>query len=117
MNIFQRFDAKYMVQSCRMTRVDPENKRFLSPHHSMAILNQLPEDIPWLEILVFIVSISLVLTVINYIVLNDPNEQPVSFGVAIPEQCTAQWKGEVLDRPSIKVFASDHSMSLQKNSY
>ena len=83
----------------------------------MDILNQLPEDVPWLEILIFIISIGLVLTVFNYVVLNDSNEQPVSFDVPIPEQCAAEWKGEVLDRPSIKVFASHHSMSLQKDSY
>ena len=100
-----------------MTRVDPENKPFLSPHHSMAILNQLPEDVPWLEIWIFIISIGLVLTVFNYTVLNDSNEQPVSFDVPIPEQCSAEWKGEVLDRPSIKVLASHHSMSLQKDLY
>ena len=82
----------------------------------MDILNQLPEDVPWLEILIFIFSISLVLTVFNYVVLNDSNEQPVSFDVPIPEQCAAQWKGEVLDQPSIKVFASHDSMSLQKGS-
>lgn len=83
----------------------------------MAILNQLPDDVPWLEILIFIISIGLVLIVFNYVVLNDSNEQPATFDVPIPEQCAAQWKGEVLDRPSIKVSASHHSMSLQKDSY
>lgn len=78
----------------------------------MAILSQLPEDVPWLEILIFIASIGLVLTVFNYIVLIDSNEQPVSFDVPIPEQCGAQWEGDILDRPSIKVFQSHHSMSL-----
>ena len=82
----------------------------------MDYFNQLAEDVPWLDILIFILSIGLVLTVFNYIVLNDSNEQPVAFDVPIPEQCGPQWKGEVLDRPSIKVFASHHSMSLQKGS-
>ncbi|KAK0507168.1 hypothetical protein JMJ35_010206 [Cladonia borealis] len=72
----------------------------------MANSNQLPENVPWLEILIFILSIGLVLTVFNYIVLNDSNEQPVTFDVPIPEQCGPQWKGEVLDRPSIKVSGS-----------
>lgn len=83
----------------------------------MATFNQLPEVVPWLEILISILSIGLVLTVFNYIVLNDSNEQPVNFDVPIPEQCGPQWKGEVLDRPSIKVFASHHTVSLQKDSY
>ena len=83
----------------------------------MAILYQLPDGVPWLEILIFVVSIGLVLAVFNYVVLNDNNEQPVPFHVPIPEQCAAEWKGEVLDRPSIKVFASHHSMSSQKDSY
>ena len=101
-----------------MTRVwTPENKPFLPPHHPMDYFNQLAEDVPWLDILIFILSIGLVLTVFNYIVLNDSDEQPVAFDVPIPEQCGPQWKGEVLDRPSIKVFASHHSMSLQKGSY
>ena len=82
----------------------------------MDIFNQLPEDVPWLEILIFIISITLVWTVFYYVVLNDSNEQPVSFDVPIPEQCAAQWKGEVLDQPSIKVFASYHSMSLHNDS-
>ena len=90
---------------------------FLPPPHPMAYFNQLAEDVSWLEILIFILSIGLVLTVFNYVVLNDSNEQPVAFDVPIPEQCGPQWKGEVLDQPSIKVFASHHSMSLQKGSY
>ena len=115
-----RFGAKYTPEVSKLQNdacVDPENKPFLSPHHSMANFNQLPEDVPWLEISIFILSIGLVLIVFNYIILNDSNEQPVTFDVPIPEQCAPQWKGEVLDRPSIKVFASHHSISLQKDSY
>ncbi len=83
----------------------------------MANLSQLPEETPWLEILIFVVSIGLVLIIFNYTVLNDSNGQPVTFDVPIPEQCVPQWKGEVLDRPSIKVLASRYSMSLHKDLY
>ena len=107
------YSSKLQNDAC----VDPENKPFLSSHDSMANLNQFTEVVPWLEIFIFVVSIGLVLTVFNYIVLNDSNEQPVTFDVPIPEQCSPQWKGEVLDRPSIKVFASQHSTLLQKHSY
>lgn len=66
--------------------------------------NQLPTDLPWLEICIFFGSVIFVVTFFNYVVLSPDEERPVSFKIPIPEQCSPNWKGEVLEEPSIKVL-------------
>ena len=65
--------------------------------------NQLPSDLPWLEICIFFGSIILVVTVFNHVVLSPDEERPALFKVRIPEQCNPDWKGDVLAELSIKV--------------
>ena len=65
--------------------------------------NQFPIGLPWLEICIFFGSTILLITVFNYIVLSPDEERPALFKVPIPEQCSLDWKGEVLEEPSIKV--------------
>jgi hypothetical protein len=69
----------------------------------MDTLNHLPDQVPWLEVLIFIISIICVITAFNYTVLNDSDEQPANCHVPLPKQCDPEWKGEVLEQPSIKV--------------
>ena len=61
----------------------------------MALLDQLPSTIPWLEGLIFILSIVLVFVVFDYTVLNDGIERPSNYSVPIPAQCKQGWKGDV----------------------
>ena len=75
--------------------------------------HHLQVNLPVPEFLVFAVSIVLVFTVFRYAVLNDSHEQPVSFKVPAPPQCDPKWNGEIVDNPSIKVFASCMSLSVQ----
>lgn len=62
-------------------------------------------EIPWFELLVIAISTGFIFIVFNQIVLNDSAEQPVNFSVSTPEQCKPDWKGDVLEQPSIKVLA------------
>ena len=80
----------------------------------MDTLSHLPDKVPWLELSIFVISIALVFTVFNYTVLNDSDERPATIEVPIPEQCDPKWRGEVLEKPSIKVFTPDDSMRLRK---
>jgi len=70
----------------------------------MDTLNNLSAEVSWLEISVFVFSVALVFVVFNYTVLDNGDERPFTFKVPIPEQCSPEWKGEVLEEPSIKVF-------------
>jgi len=72
----------------------------------MAILSHFPIEVPLFGLLIFIVSIGFVFTIFNYTVLNDSAEQPITFNIPIPEQCKPDWKGEVLEEPSIRVTSS-----------
>lgn len=72
----------------------------------MEIVNDFPNEVPWLESFIFIISIGFVFIVFNHTVLNDSAEQPASFTVPVPEQCNPCWEGEVLEKPSIKVSYS-----------
>ena len=71
----------------------------------MAAVSHLPDDVPWREVFIFLISILLSFAVWNYVCLNDSDEQPVSFHIPIPEQCNPTWRGDVLEQPSIKVAA------------
>jgi hypothetical protein len=81
----------------------------------MDTLNDFPADFPWLEISIFFFSLLFVFTIFSYAVLNNGDERPVTFNVSIPEQCSPEWKGEVLDEPSIKASPSTHIPDLQKD--
>ncbi|KAL2055014.1 hypothetical protein ABVK25_004836 [Lepraria finkii] len=72
----------------------------------MDTLNDLPIQVTWLEISIFVISIVLIFTVFNYTVLNDSDEQPVNFEIPVPKQCDPEWKGELLEQPGIKVSGS-----------
>ena len=65
--------------------------------------DQFPTDLPWLEICIFFGSIVLVISVFNHVVLSPDEERPIPFRVPIPKQCSPEWKGELLEEPSIKV--------------
>ncbi|KAK3176145.1 hypothetical protein OEA41_007467 [Lepraria neglecta] len=65
-----------------------------------------PDQVIWLEISIFVISIVLIFTVFNYTVLNDSDEQPVNFEIPVPKQCDPEWKGELLEQPGIKVSGS-----------
>lgn len=69
----------------------------------MDILNHPPAQLPWLEVSIFVSSVVFVFAVFKYIVLDDDEGRPVSFKVPIPEQCSPEWEGEVLEEPTIKV--------------
>lgn len=57
-----------------------------------------------LGILLFIFSLTAVFTAFKYAVLNDSSGNgAVTFKVPVPEACSPQWNGTVLDEPSIKV--------------
>ena len=65
--------------------------------------NPLP-NVPWLEILIFALSIAIVFIVFDHTVLNDSTEQPVALNVPVPEQCRANWKGKILQEPKLRVL-------------
>ena len=70
-----------------------------------------PADLPWLEVFIFVLSITLVFTVLNYTVLSNDDERLSGFklrGIYVPEQCNPDWQGEVLLEPSIKVLGTTH---------
>ena len=72
----------------------------------MDLLYHLPATVSWVEVLVFAVSIGFVIAVFKYTVLSDSSEQPAPFKLPTPEQCRSDWKGEVLDKPSLTVLSS-----------
>lgn len=69
----------------------------------MDLINHIHTEVPWLDLIILVISTGFVFAVFNYTVLNDSAEQPISFNLPIPEQCNPHWKGEVLEEPSIKV--------------
>ena len=71
----------------------------------MDILNHPPAQLPWLEIAIFVSSVVFVFAVFNHVVLDDEKDGPVNFKVPVPEQCSPEWKGEVLQEPTIKVLS------------
>ena len=69
----------------------------------MDTLDDRPAQLPWLEISIFVLSVLFVIAVFNYIVLDDDEERPVNLKVPVPEQCSSEWKGELLEKPTTKV--------------
>ena len=62
-----------------------------------------PDQLPWLEISIFLLSIVVIFATLKITVLDDDEERSVHFQVPVPEQCSPDWKGEILDEPTVKV--------------
>ena len=62
-----------------------------------------PAQWPWLEISTFVFTVVFVFVAFRTKVFGDGEEESVTFQIPIPEQCSAEWKGEVLEEPTIKV--------------
>ena len=74
--------------------------------HSLPIaaMDNSPARLPWFEISVILLPIVFLFAVFKVRVLHhDDEENPVHFRVPIPEQCSSDWKGELLERPTVKV--------------
>lgn len=71
----------------------------------MDTLNDPPVQLPFVQISIFLLSVVFVFAAFKYIVLDDDEERPVQLKVPVPEQCSPEWKGEILDEPTIKVFS------------
>ncbi len=71
----------------------------------MDTLDHPQAQLPWLEIFIFLSSVVFVFAVFKYVVLDDDEEGPVNFKVLVPEQCSPEWKSEVLQEPTIKVLS------------
>ena len=69
----------------------------------MDTLNNPPAQLPRLEIFIFVLSVVFVFAVFKSVVLADEEERPVNYRVPVPEQCSPEWNGEVLEEPTIKV--------------
>ena len=82
----------------------------------MDTTNDPSAQLPWLEISIFVLSVVVVFTVFNHIVLYDDEERPVNFKVPVPEQCSSEWEGELLEKPTIKVRPVDMVVSKLKKS-
>lgn len=73
-----------------------------------------PAQLPWLELSVILLPIVFLFAVFKVAVLHHHHEEdPVHFKVPIPEQCSSDWKGELLERPTVKV-ASLFGMAVKK---
>ncbi|CAD6579898.1 MAG: Meiotic Sister-Chromatid recombination aldehyde dehydrogenase [Alectoria sarmentosa] len=72
----------------------------------MDTLNDSPVQLPVVQISIFLLSVVFVSAAFKYIVLDDDEERPVQLEVPVPEQCSPEWKGEVLDEPTIKISES-----------
>ena len=58
-------------------------------------------DLASLEVLIAVASIAAILGFFYIVSLE--SEAPVRFTVSVPDQCDAEWKGEILENPNIKV--------------
>lgn len=72
---------------------------------AMGTLNDPPVQLPFVQISILLLSVVFVFAAFKYIVLDDDEERPVQLEVPVPEQCSPEWKGEILDEPTIKVFS------------
>ena len=73
-----------------------------------------PAPLPWLEISIILLPIFFLFAVFKVTVFHhDDEEKVVHFRVPIPEQCSSDWKGELLERPTVKV-ASLFDMAVKK---
>lgn len=70
---------------------------------SIPAMDNPPVQLPWLEISIFLLSIVIIFAALKIIVLNDDEERLVHFQVPVPEQCSPDWKGEILEDPTVKV--------------
>ena len=68
----------------------------------MDALNDLAQ-LPWPDIVIFVLSVVFLFAAFKIIVLDDDGESFVNPRVPTPEQCSPEWKGEVLREPTIKV--------------
>ena len=68
----------------------------------MDALNDLAQ-LPWPEIVIFVLSVVFLFAAFKIIVLDDDRESFVHLRVPAPEQCSPAWKGEVLREPTVKV--------------
>ena len=63
-----------------------------------------PARPPWLEIFIILFTIVFLFVAFKVVVLhNDDEEKAVHFRVPVPEQCSSDWKGELLEKPVVKV--------------
>ena len=63
----------------------------------------LEAQLPWLEISVFLLSIIFLFAAFKVVVHDDDGEESPHFKVPVPEQCSPEWKGEILEKPTVKV--------------
>ena len=69
----------------------------------MDTLNGISAQLPWIEISIFVFSVVFVFVAFKIVVLDDDDERPVSLKIPVPEQCSPEWTGELLEKPTIKV--------------
>ncbi|MCJ1249613.1 Meiotic Sister-Chromatid recombination aldehyde dehydrogenase [Trapelia coarctata] len=62
------------------------------------------DDVPWFQVLIVFASSAVIFAFFYIASLED--EAPVNFRIPVPEQCSPDWEGELLDEPSIKVSGS-----------
>ena len=74
-----------------------------------------PARLPWLEISIILLPIVFVFAVVKVttVLHHHDEEKAVHFKVPIPEQCSSDWKGELLERPTVKV-ATLFDMAVKK---
>ena len=60
-------------------------------------------DIPWRELLLLAVTITIIYIILSRTLFPDEDEHPVPFTVPIPEQAREGWKGQELEQTDIKV--------------
>ncbi|MCJ1476153.1 Meiotic Sister-Chromatid recombination aldehyde dehydrogenase [Lambiella insularis] len=61
------------------------------------------KNVPWFELVTAFVILVVIYTILTHTVLVDEDELPMSFTVPVPEQCSPEWKGELLEDPGIKM--------------
>ena len=73
-----------------------------------------PAQLPWFEISIILLPIIFLFAVFKVTVLHHHHEEnAIHFRVPVPEQCSSDWKGELLERPTVKV-ASVFDMAVKK---
>ncbi|CAF9919501.1 Meiotic Sister-Chromatid recombination aldehyde dehydrogenase [Imshaugia aleurites] len=72
----------------------------------MDTLNGTSAQLPWLEFSIFVFSVVFVFVAFKIVVLDDDDERPVSLKIPVPEQCSREWTGELLEKPTIKISGS-----------
>ena len=73
-----------------------------------------PAQLPWLEISIILLPIVFLFAAFKVTVLHHHDEEnAIHFRVPTPEQCSSDWKGELLERPTVKV-ASFFDLAVKK---